>query len=151
MPIKVMSPEQLFDSLIEAMGPLTPANPQRPRQQQQQQRPNPITPRVAFITFFGIEDGADPTEYQGGIPQVLRLMNGPIFNNARALGRFVKPGIAPEEVLDNLFLSTLSRRPTENERQRFLSHIEQQPGPKRPAYADILWVLLNSSEFTLNH
>ena len=35
------------------------------------------SPRTTFVEFFRPGDGADPTDYSTGIPQVLRLMNSP--------------------------------------------------------------------------
>src|SRR5262249_44604113 len=44
-------------------------------------RQQALAPRNLFVNFFKVED-ADPTEYQAGIPQALRLMNAPQLNNA---------------------------------------------------------------------
>ena len=72
-----------------------------------------LTGRDAFTTFFRIDEGTDPLEYQLGIPQALRLMNSPQFNNnSAAVDQAMQSGKAPAEVIENLFLRTLSRRPT---------------------------------------
>jgi hypothetical protein len=61
MAVKVLTPEQLFDSLVQVLGePRRP--PQQPRRPAQANLPPP-TPRTVFVNFFKTED-ADPTEYQ---------------------------------------------------------------------------------------
>ena len=51
-------------------------------------------------------------------------------------------------LMNRKFLGDLSRRPTAEESRRLTSYI-QKNGDK--AHGDILWALLNTSEFTLNH
>jgi Protein of unknown function (DUF1549)/Protein of unknown function (DUF1553) len=148
MAMRVLSPEQLYDSLAQVLGnPLAGAGPRR---QGMAGRGAPATPRGAFIAFFNIED-ADPTEYQVGIPQVLRLMNSAQMNNDSALAKILKdPRGQPAEVIQELYLGVLSRKPTPTETEILLAHVKKQTEPKK-GYADVLWALLNSSEFTLNH
>ena len=49
-------------------------------------------------------------------------------------------------------LTLLEAVPTPEETQRLLDFVRQNadPGP-RAAYSDILWAVLNSSEFAFNH
>ena len=47
--------------------------------------------------------------------------------------------------------TTLSRRPTPQESQRLAAHVAQHTSDPRKAYGDILWALMQSSEFALNH
>jgi hypothetical protein len=104
-----------------------------------------------FVTFFKGDDTAEATEYQGGIPQVLRLMNSPMLNNASMVAPLLKSGKAPRQIVEHLYLTALARRPTQHEMQRSLALVRKHANEPRQAYGDILWVLLNSSEFTLNH
>ena len=78
-------------------------------------------------------------------------MNGPQLNNSRALGLLVKANRTPEENIDRLFLSTLSRRPTAQEREHMTAYLAKHRTEAHEGYEDILWVLLNGSEFVLNH
>ncbi len=149
MAVKVLSPEQLYDSLTQVTGRGAAAPGRRAQQQQQAQR-NQNNPRAAFVAFFQGDENADPTEYQAGIPQALRLMNSPQMNNAALLAEAVKGGKKPAEVVEHLYLATLSRRPTEAESQKLTGYVAKQ-GDARQAYGDILWALLNCSEFTTNH
>ncbi len=85
-----------------------------------------------------------------GVPHALKLMNQPNFNSGGRVVERLMQGDAPvEKVLEGLFLSALSRRPTAAERERFTAFVNSQATPK-DAYARVLWVLVNSSEFQLN-
>jgi hypothetical protein len=111
----------------------------------------PGNPRTAFVNFFSVEEGADPTEYQAGIPQALRLMNAPPLNNVAVLERLTKANNTPAQNIEQLYLATLSRRPTAKEVERLTAHVQKHENEPRKAYSDVLWALLNCSEFTLNH
>jgi hypothetical protein len=151
MAVKVLTPEQLFDSLVLVVGAPNQANlPRRPAIAAAARFRN-ITPRMLFVAFFKGDDNAEPTEYQAGIPQVLRLMNSPFVNNASMLTPILKSGKSPEQIVEHLYLATLSRRPSAHELQRCVTLVRKFADEPRQAYSDILWVLLNSSEFTLNH
>jgi hypothetical protein len=48
-------------------------------------------------------------------------------------------------------LAALSRRPTPVELERRVAYVMRAGNTPRTAYGDLLWALLNSSEFVLNH
>jgi hypothetical protein len=146
MAIKPLSPEQLYDSLTEVVG--TPGREVGARRGANKAPTNRGDPRSAFVRFFGSGDGGDPTEYDAGIPQALRLMNSPLLNHGAPLLDHALRGGQPVQILNALYLGTQSRRPTTAEVQRLLSHVRTHPN--KP-YHDILWALLNTSEFALNH
>lgn len=149
MAVKALTPEQLFDCLTAVTGPA--ANPQQARRQQANPRNGNNNPRAQFVAFFNTgEDNMDPTEFQAGIPQILRLMNSPQFNRSPLLNQIGRADQNPAKVIEHLYLSTLSRRPTAQESELLSKFISAQ-GSTRDAYGDILWALINSSEFTLNH
>lgn len=145
MAIKPLSPEQRYDALTHLMG-----NERRAMRNRAQMKGGLGGPREAFVAFFSAEDGADATEYQTGIPQVLRLMNSPQFNNGGALAPLVKSAKGPDEVVEKLFLTVLARRPTVEEKDRVNGYLDKNKGDRREAMAGVLWALMNSSEFALN-
>jgi hypothetical protein len=151
MAVKVMMPEQLYDSLVQVLGAPGQVNPPRRPNAMAAARFRNISPRTQFVAFFKGDDNADPTEYQAGIPQVLRMMNSPQLNNASMLNPLLKAGKSPPQIIENLYLATLARRPSPRELQRSLAVVHKYREEPRQAYADVLWALLNSSEFTLNH
>jgi hypothetical protein len=152
MAIKVNSPEQLYDSLLLVVGPPGRETPRpRPGANQANNRAGPNA-RTQFVNFFMNEDGSDPTQYQAGIPQALRLMNSPqLSGGSVVLDQALKTLHTPAQIIEQLYLATLSRRPTPAETQRLASHVHKHGADARKAYRDILWALLNSSEFALNH
>jgi hypothetical protein len=150
MTLKVMTPEQLYDSLTQVVGPLGGGGGGGRFGMGAMGRGQGGGGRAQFVAFFGNEDGTDPTEYQAGIPQALRLMNGPGMNNPARIAEVVKAGKTPEGVIERLYLMTLSRKPTAREMERFTAYVKGQSTPNK-AYADLLWALVNSSEFVVNH
>jgi hypothetical protein len=146
MGVKAMSPEQLYDSIAQVVGPAKGGfGPGAGGK-----KGGPRTPRDQFIAFFRVDEGSDPLEYQAGIPQALRLMNSPQLNNGgKALDEAMKRG-TPAAAIDYLYLATVSRHPTAAETQKLAAYVGKQNN-LRTGYSDILWALLNSSEFTLNH
>jgi hypothetical protein len=146
MAIKVFMAEQLYDSLTQVAGPARNVDrPGRPAAG----RGVPRGPREQFVSFFRVDEGADPTEYQAGIPQALRLMNSPQMSSANLVNSLARSNKNPEEAIEQLYLATLSRRPRPQELERLLAHVKKVGA--RDGYSDIAWALLNSSEFTLNH
>jgi hypothetical protein len=63
----------------------------------------------------------------------------------------VEPGATPAQVIERLYVRVLSRLPRDTETKLMLKYLEQPGVDRQQAYAEILWALLNSSEFSLNH
>ncbi len=151
MAVRGLSPEQLFDSLAVATGYQPPPSA-RP------QNPAPPDPRAEFLARFA--GGQPRTETQRSIQQALMLMNGQFIADATRLKNgAVLTSIANDHSLDPagkveaLYLATLSRKPTPKEAKRFVKYVDEG-GPNKDAklaLADVLWTLLNSAEFSLNH
>ncbi len=94
------------------------------------------------------ERGTDPS-----IAQALHLMNSPeiaakIRARSGSVRKLADSDKKPEAILDELFLSALSRRPTDAERVKLLTAFTE--GDRRAAIEDILWAVLNSKEFLYN-
>ena len=73
----------------------------------------------------------------------------PRLTAAGLVNGLVRSNKTPEEVIEHLYLATLSRRPKPPELDKLLAYVKK--ASEKDAYADIAWALLNSSEFTLNH
>jgi hypothetical protein len=146
MLIKVMTPEQLFDSLVVATGNAGNRTPTG----------KPINnPRAEFVNFFRGEGDEDPTSYSRGIPQALRLMNSGQFLGPRSEAFVAKQIVPPEtravQAVEQIYLRVLSRRPSAEESKLMVKYLEQPGAERQQLYAEIVWALLNSSEFSLNH
>jgi hypothetical protein len=111
-------------------------------------------PRAEFRKFFHTEADDDVSavaDYAHGIPQVLRLMNSAEINNtAQVIGKLMKAEARPEKVVEALYLRVLARLPTADESRRATSYVSAAPNPAQ-GYADLMWALINSSEFVFNH
>jgi hypothetical protein len=149
MPIKVLTAEQLFDSIVTVLGaPEVPAAARR-RAQMNNQNPNPNGPRQQFLALFEGDPDADATEYLAGIPQVLSLMNSPRMNTPGAAVRLTQ-GLGNAEAIDKLYLATLSRPANAEEKERALKVVRASDKP-RLALGDVLWALMNSTAFASNY
>jgi hypothetical protein len=145
MAVKVLTPEQLYDSLAVVM-PATSGRKQSGGNQD---------PREEFVQFFRSEGDPNPTAYSRGIPQTLRMMNSPELFSPRgesaAVRRIIEPGTPASEALEGLYFHVLARRPTDAEQRILENFLTRHTGEREQAYAEILWSLINSSEFSLNH
>jgi hypothetical protein len=81
-------------------------------------------------------------------------MNGVRLNLAvRAIGHETMLGRQMDEIkddgalVDELYLRTLSRQPTEAERDSALAYCKETKN-RAAVFEDLLWALLNSSEFS---
>lgn len=144
MSIKVLSPEQLYDSLVTILGP-----PGKDRGID-----NRLGARYEFCQFFAGDGDPDPTRYERGIPHLLRLMNSPQFagqNVAALVSQVQADNRSADEVVEKLFLTILSRRPTDNELQLVRTQLDDAKASHQAVYREVVWSLLMSSEFSLNH
>lgn len=66
------------------------------------------------------------------------------------LNAYVKDKAPPSMVIEELFVRCLNRRPTQEEASAFQACIPTPPNDARP-YEDVVWALLNSTEFMFNH
>jgi hypothetical protein len=66
------------------------------------------------------------------------------------LQQLLKSQISDDELLDELFLATVSRLPTETDRKAFADYRRTVPD-RRTAFTDTMWALINTREFILNH
>ncbi len=86
------------------------------------------------------------------VVQALHLMNGPNLHRkvTDANGTVAKLAKGPKsasEIVDELYLATYCRKPTEDERSVLSAKIESAGKERGPVVEDILWALLNTPEF----
>jgi len=89
------------------------------------------------------------------VSQALHFVNSPDVQAKLAspdsrLARWIAAGKSDAEILDELFLATLSRHPAAQEKDRLLTRISQAKDRKE-LLEDVLWAILNSREFIFNH
>src|SRR5207245_10311596 len=152
MPLRGLSPEQLFDSLALAT-------------EYQDTAPvdlrasflSPPTPRAQFLVKFPAQDAK--SDYQTSILQALYLMNSDFvadqtsLQKNRTLATLAEQRTSMARKVESLYLVVLSRKPRLEESERFIEYVDAggPAGDPKKALADVFWVLLNSPEFILNH
>jgi hypothetical protein len=66
------------------------------------------------------------------------------------LSQLLQGELTDEQILEELFLATLTRLPTQRDREFFAAYRARQQD-RRAAFTDTLWALINTREFILNH
>ncbi len=142
--------DQLFSSLLVALDlsePETPAGaPGGPYA-------NFRSPRNLFASAFGYDPSNLRDEVQTSIPQALVMMNSPIFSRAisarsrtSGLGKLLVEISDDREAVMELYLRVLARQPSLSEQETALNYIRSTTS-RGEAFEDLLWTLLNSTEF----
>jgi hypothetical protein len=94
-------------------------------------------------------------ESDSNLAQALQLINGPTVNEklrspANRVGRLLARKASDLEMLNELYLATLSRPPTETDVKVSLEYLARA-SEKRKAWEDVHWALINSKEFLFRH
>ena len=122
-----------------------------------------------FLDTFGRPDRLQTCECERtdmpSMKQVLHLMNGETLNEKLArvadekqgwtgnrIGRSLASGASNEQIVEEAYLATLCRYPTEEEQARLLAALAEVPADaRRVAIEDLYWGLMTSSEFLFQH
>ena len=86
--------------------------------------------------------------------QALHFVNGPevhakIAHADGRLSRWLASARTDRQLLEEMFLATLSRAPAAGEAEKLLARTKA--GSRREVFEDILWALVSSKEFVFNH
>ena len=125
----------------------------------------PYTPKNAFGTFM-LEQFGRPQRNSGvqcdcerdsnaSVLQVLSIANHPrvrqkIADDKGTVARILKAHADDNKRLDEIFLTSLCRLPTDGERQACAKYVRDYATPAE-GYRGVLWSLLNTREFLLQH
>jgi Protein of unknown function (DUF1549)/Protein of unknown function (DUF1553) len=105
-----------------------------------------------FKQEFAFDPSTKAEEVEGSVPQALILMNNPAIQakikatGNNMLGSILSKHSGDEEALTSVYLRTLGRRPSDREQGRCREHI-RVVNNRTEAFEDILWALINSTEF----
>jgi hypothetical protein len=94
-------------------------------------------------------------EEESNLAQALQLINGQALNDRlrnpnNRIGKLLGRKMVDTEMLNELFLATLSRQPNAEESQTLLAHVRQSANV-RQAWEDVHWTLINTKEFLFRH
>ncbi|MCE9566906.1 MAG: DUF1549 and DUF1553 domain-containing protein [Planctomycetes bacterium] len=114
-----------------------------------------LTPEQSpFLMAFGQPKRESPCACERidepTVDQALQLLNGPLVNGrlTGAAGEYAK--FADAELIERLWLAAFSRMPTEAERKKVAEHLKRSEN--RPdAMRDLVWAIINTREFLLQH
>ncbi len=147
MAVKALTPEQLYDSLGRVAL--------QTQSESQERLADPR--RQAFLMKMQAQTRS-VTDFELGVPQALTLMNGPELNQATdavqssLLTALEAPFLTERQRVEAAFMATLARLPRDSERASFVEYVESKPADQRKAaLGDVVWALVNSAEFALNH
>ena len=107
-----------------------------------------------FKNAFSYDPSTKADEIEGSISQALILMNNPQINakiraqGTNLLARILASYSEDDEALRVVYLRALARRPTDREVTRLRDYIRSVDN-RAEAYEDILWALINSTEFQM--
>lgn len=149
MPLRALTGEQIYDSLSEVMDAKVDKS-----------RPGlalGLTPREEFIAKFANPE-AKRVDTHSSILQALHLMNGKFMANVTSpernknLQTIISSDSSIPDKIRTLYYLALARQPRPDELDRMTRFV--QAGMARneggQALSDVLWVLLNSAEFSTN-
>ncbi len=111
-----------------------------------------------FFTIFGRPVRASVCECERSsepsIAQALHLLNAPeitskLTHRKGRIRQLADSPRTPTEIIDDLYLTALSRFPTNDERTLVLPIFGELE--RREAAEDLLWAILNTREFVFNH
>jgi hypothetical protein len=151
MALKVLTPEMFFDS-VAVVASIDKHDPRLRGARHPRSASDPDKARREFVRFFRAQGASgDATEYRQGITQLLRLLNAPLLeDDAPVVDWLCDSGARRDEAIAELYLTALSRRPSPAETKRLMRYLESRKDA-RVGYRGLLWALLNSSEFAINH
>jgi hypothetical protein len=152
-----LSAEELMDALSQATG-VRPTFPEAPPDTNAEQVADPHIGKDGFLDLFGRPPRESSCECERrsdlSLPQALNLVNGRTISDAVAdsngrVAKAVLSGRTDHDMLEELYLASLSRPPNSAELESGLKYLRS--GPSLAARAqDLLWALVNSKAFLYN-
>jgi hypothetical protein len=113
-----------------------------------------------FLKLFGRPTRVSACEcernHEPSVSQVLHLLNSPeihdkLSHEGGVVARLAKRLSDDGPLVEELYLTFHSRRPTEKERSVAFQYLKENRDQRRKAAEDLAWTLMNSLEFVFNH
>ena len=153
MPVRGLTPLQLYDSLVQAAGLRRDPEPAavRPRRRlappgipREVRQPGREADRAPDVDPPGADPDERPADGAGDQPRA----GGHPAGRRRVACFLDTPG-----KIEALYLAALTRRPRPEELDRLVPYVDRggPAGDPKQALADVFWALLNSAEFSLIH
>lgn len=149
--LRPMDAIQLSNSLLSSSGYLTTGK----MLNKSEEELDKIRFRILqlFVYTFQDDEMNEAEDFSGTITQALLMMNSSITEKitekrpGNYIAQIMKKETDPQARINLLYLNTLGRFPSDKEMETAL----KIAGDKEEGYEDLLWAILNSSEFIFNH
>ncbi|MCX6626271.1 MAG: DUF1553 domain-containing protein [Candidatus Solibacter sp.] len=111
----------------------------------------------SFLDLFGRPPRDTPYEEERNndvtLKQALYLLNSEQLEGKISASPRLQRILAKSdgEVLDDIYLSSVSRFPTADEKSRLLEYLGARKAARAQAVQDVAWALVNAKEFEFNH
>ncbi len=161
-PTKPLSAEQLKWSMLRATGMLKSTNIDSPSESDTTTSSNDISPNMPHISVVNqkfLDAYANPAkepeiDFTPSVRAALFLLNDDLVVSwtLPSAGNLAEQlsDMDTSHLSEHLFLTVLSRRPTEDETRTVEKHLLEEPD-KTIAISNMIWALLASTEFATNH
>lgn len=176
-PLKQLSPEQLAWATMQSTGVV---EPQRPGAEAEIEKTVPkasvaADPALAmarefkvasqiheimrgnvsgFTSLYGGSAGPGQDDFFATVDQALFVANGGSVigwaGGGQLIGRLM-PLTEPKAVAEEMYLSVLTRRPTDAEIAETTQQLTARAAERPAALRDLIWALVTSAEFRFNH
>lgn len=176
-PLKQLSPEQFGWVLMQSTGVLEPQRPGADAEVEKtipkagtENDPAKTLARAiqlesllyeknrgnlnAFVSMYGQTPGQPQDDFFATPDQALFAANGGTIVGWSAGGQLAQRMNAiqdPKALAEDLYLSVLTRRPTDAETAETASQLAGRPTEKSIVVRDMIWALVTSAEFRFNH
>ncbi len=140
--------DQVFSAMNKVLGAEEAAKPARKKGKY---RGN-ASARGRFNELFGFDPSTPQEDITGTVPQALFLMNSPRLNGlirgtrGTRLSQILSEHSDNTDAISELYLLVLSREPSSRDLKLCLNYLATVDN-RSEAFEDIMWSLLNSSEF----
>jgi|GEM_PF-703322 len=160
--VRRLSPEQVVFSIMRSIG-ATDFGAKNNRERREQVLNYVLQ---SFNYAYSDDEGSrDLDDYSGSIPQALMMLNGNLLNDGVGAGgaTTLKKILAEADqekmrggldsttyIVQEIYLSTLSRWPEKWEVARFKKYVENE-SDRAKAWEDVFWAVMNTTEYVTNH
>jgi len=144
--------DQLYSAITTALGGEPSQGRTPPRRGAGGPYRGPRTPRDQFAQQFGFDPSTPQADITGTVPQALFMMNSPLLagqinaSGPTRLAQLLQKYPDDQDAVAELYLMVLSREPSDHELKVFREYLAET-GRRGEAFEDLMWSLLNSSEF----
>ena len=153
-----LSAEELVDALALATG-VRPSFPEAPPDTRAEQIADPHIGKDGILDLFGRPARESSCECERrsdlSLPQALNLVNGTTISDAVTdskgrIARAVLGGRPDRELVEEMYLASLSRPPAAAEMDKALKYLAAGGG-RSARTQDLLWAIVNSKAFLYNY